>query len=108
MDAGPESGKRRRLERPTLTMAVPLLPPKMVPLRCAFKRLLVDYVSTTGKPLAKVSLSEADAYIKMTLVVKYQLRINGSSFYDSVFHDALMGAYFDVLESGQSWTRHAA
>ena len=108
MDAGPESGKRRRLERPTLTMAVPLLPPKMVLLRCAFKRLLVDYVSTTGKPLAKVSLSEANAYIKMTLVVKYQLRINGSSFYDSVFHDALMGAYFDVLESGQSWTRHAA
>ena len=58
MASGPESGKRRRLERPTLTMAVPLLPPKMVPLRCAFKRLLVDYVSKTGKPLAKVSLSE--------------------------------------------------
>ena len=108
MDAGPESGKRRRLERPTLTMAVPLLPPKMVLLRCAFKRLLVDYVSKTGKPLAKVSLSEANAYIKMTLVVEYQFRINGSSFYDSVFHDALMGAYFDALEDSQSWMRRAA
>ena len=107
MASGPESGKRARLGRPTTRLTVPLLPPKLVPLRCAFRRLLVNYVSKTGKPLKEVSVSEADAYIKMTLVIDYQLDIRGSSFYDSSYHDALMGAYFDVLEDKQSWMRHA-
>ena len=74
-------------------------------LRRVLKQLLLDYMSTSGKCPSAISLLEAEASIKLTLVTDFNVSYKGG-FYNSEHHDALMAAYFELLES--CWERYGA